>query len=117
MSHTFHLYTGSIFSLYSPPWKNPKLDFCFTVCALLTAPSGVVVLVTLACGCEGGRDERSRSVSPLQSFLIVCDPATSRPGLLVVSAGGEQPGVLDYHIKTTGTGTCTYPPFTPLQPV
>uniref|UniRef100_A0A3B5KKF4 Ras and Rab interactor 2 n=1 Tax=Takifugu rubripes TaxID=31033 RepID=A0A3B5KKF4_TAKRU len=45
----------------------------------------------------------SLCVSPPQSFLIVCDPATSQPGLLVVSAGEEQEGVLDYHIQTTGT--------------
>lgn len=48
----------------------------------------------------------SHCMSPLQSFLIVCDPATSQPGLLVVSAGEEQE-LLDYHIKTTGTGTGT----------
>lgn len=57
----------------------------------------------------------SHCLSPLQSFLIVCDPATSQPGLLVVSAGEEQEGVLDYRIKTTGTGTCTYRPFTLLE--
>lgn len=52
--------------------------------------------------------------SPLQSFLIVRDPATSQPGLLCVSAGGERGGVLDYHIKTT-RGTHPYVTCLPLQ--
>lgn len=46
----------------------------------------------------------SHCISPLQSFLVVRDPATSQPSLLCVSAGGEPEGVLDYHIKTTSTG-------------
>lgn len=50
----------------------------------------------------------SHFTSPLQSFLIVCDPATSQPDLLVVSAGEEQEGVLDYHIKAAGAGTALH---------
>lgn len=50
----------------------------------------------------------SHCMSPLQSFLIVRDPATSQASLLCVSAGGEHEGILDYHIKTTGTGMEPY---------
>lgn len=50
----------------------------------------------------------SHCFSPLQSFLIVRDPGTSQPSLLCVSAGGEHESVLNYHIKTTRTGTVPY---------
>lgn len=57
----------------------------------------------------------SHCMSPLQSFLIVREPATSQPGLLCVSAGGEREGVLDYHIKTTRAGTDPYVTCLPLH--
>ena len=46
----------------------------------------------------------SHCMSPMQSFLIVRDCATSQPSLLCVSVGGEHEGVLDYQIRTAHTG-------------
>ncbi|XP_041796556.1 ras and Rab interactor 2 isoform X2 [Chelmon rostratus] len=41
--------------------------------------------------------------TPAGSFLVVRDSATSQPGLLCVSAGGDDEAVLDYVIKSTDT--------------
>lgn len=46
----------------------------------------------------------TQCVSPLQSFLVVRDAATSQPSLLCVSAGGEDGAVLDYNMKSTDKG-------------
>ncbi|TNN42601.1 hypothetical protein EYF80_047223 [Liparis tanakae] len=43
--------------------------------------------------------------TPAGSFLVVRDSATSRPGLLCVSAGGPNGAVHDHSIESTGTGT------------
>ncbi|XP_068562627.1 ras and Rab interactor 2 isoform X2 [Cebidichthys violaceus] len=41
--------------------------------------------------------------TPAGSFLVVQNSETSQPGLLCVSAGGENGAVVDYNIKSTGT--------------
>lgn len=41
--------------------------------------------------------------TPAGSFLVVRDSATSRPGLLCVSAGGRNGAVHDHSIESTGT--------------
>ncbi|XP_068173149.1 ras and Rab interactor 2 [Antennarius striatus] len=43
--------------------------------------------------------------TPAGSFLLVGDPSASRPGLLCVSAGGDEEDVLDYELRRTDAET------------